>query len=94
MLASEQTLVLGSFGVTLTHNFQQVLKCVGVEQGVSTLPEDPGQMSEEGLEDLFDIVFLASVDQEEDGFTSAESIRPQIHLQCVLKLRLSHIKQI
>jgi len=94
MLAREKALLFSGLHVAQAHNLEQALKGVRVEEMVARLPEDASQVPEELLQDLLDILVLTSVNQEEDSLGSAEGIRPQIHLQSILELQLSHVEKL
>jgi hypothetical protein len=92
MIARKNRLLFIRHGFAESDNLQQVLQSVGVEQVVSALPEDVGQVAEEHLQDLLDLSVLLAVDQEEDRLTGAEGIRPLFHLQSDLELMLTNLE--
>jgi hypothetical protein len=65
-----------------------------MEQMVVTLPEDLGQVCEEGLQIVFHNFLLLLVDEGENGLTGAIGIRPFFHLESIPDLRVSQLKQI
>jgi len=74
VLASDDGLLLCGLGCAESHDFQEVLESIGVEQVIATLPEDAGQVAEEAFEDRLDVFLLLAVYQVEDGFGGAERI--------------------
>jgi len=64
-----------------------------VEQVVTALLENTGEVTKESLKDLLDVVLFTAVNQRENGFGGAECVRPLFHLQGVLELHLSHVEQ-
>jgi hypothetical protein len=65
-----------------------------VEEMVAGLLENAGQMRVEAFEVELDVFLFLAVDQGEDTLTGAEGICPLFHLQRVLQLNMSQVKQL
>lgn len=64
-----------------------------MEQVVSTVEEDVGELGEESLEVVPDDLLLLLVDEGEDNLTGAVGIGPLLHLDGVLHLGLAELEQ-
>jgi len=67
---------------------------VRVEEVVATLEENERQLGEEGLEMGADDFLILLVDEGEDDITGLESVRPLLHLESELNLRLAELKEV
>ncbi len=65
-----------------------------MEEMVAGLLENAGQMRVEAFEVELDVFLFLAVDQGEDTLTGAEGICPLFHLQRVLQLNMSQVKQL
>jgi hypothetical protein len=65
-----------------------------MEQIVTTLEEDIGQLCEEGLQMALDNLLLLLVNKIEDDLTSLVGVRPLTHLDGVLDMVLAKLKQV
>ena len=65
-LNSKRRLFFYGLALVLNHDLLEVLEGVGVEEVVSRLFENGGEMGEETFEVLFDVLLLFAVDQSEN----------------------------
>lgn len=65
-----------------------------MEEVIAALPKDGRQIGVVLLKDLLGHMFLSAIDQVEDNFARAESVRPLFHFKCVVKLGLAHVQQL
>ena len=83
-----------SNGGIFLHYCVQVHQGIGVEKIVSTLEEDIRQLSEEDLQVALDVLSILLANQTEYDLTGSVGVSPLLHLDCVLNLHFSEIKQV